>query len=76
MECKLGTVRAQARKEVTVQVTADGKNFADTTRVTEILANTAVATCSTNSMDATPNPTCLSKDKASILVSVGGRIHG
>jgi hypothetical protein len=70
MECNLGTVLAQEKKNITVQVTADGKNFAGMASSNETLENTAVATCSTNSTDATPAPMCSSQSKVATLVSV------
>lgn len=71
MQCVLGTVLAGATRKVTVEVTADGKNFAaDGTTTQAVLSNTAKLTCAGSSTAATQDPACDTTSKVDVTVSM------
>jgi hypothetical protein len=71
MVCKLGTILSRDDpKVITVQMTADGNNFANGGALQEELVNVASVACAANSSATTPDPTCFSESRTSITVSV------
>jgi hypothetical protein len=68
MKCNLGKMVAEETVEFTVEVKADGKNFAGQTALTDKLNNTATLTCNGNRTATTPDAGCTKKSTANTMV--------
>jgi hypothetical protein len=77
MRCSIGRLVADEQVELTVEVTADGKNFAGKTGVTEVVNNTATMTCAGNKTATAPDSSCNRSSTVTTTVSVanGERYH-
>jgi hypothetical protein len=68
MRCNLGKMVAEEEVEFTVEVKADGKNFAGKTALTDKLNNTATLTCTGNRTATTPDADCTRQSTADTTV--------
>jgi hypothetical protein len=68
MRCNLGRMAAEEEVEFTVEVKADGKNFAGKTALADKLNNTATLTCTGNRTATTPDADCTRQSTANTTV--------
>ncbi|WIA38754.1 hypothetical protein OEZ86_002047 [Tetradesmus obliquus] len=68
MRCSLGSMLSQATRKITVEVLADGKNFAGKSILQELLTNTALLSCANSGTAGSQDPKCDKSSRANTTV--------